>query len=119
MAQLSDDCFAFGGELMPAAEALARLADVTDTVTTAEEVALSEAHGRLLARDVASALYVPPHDNAAVDGWAVFFDDLNQEKETRLPWSERIPAGRPLGQNHFFCLCGFRAAIGCSAPPGA
>jgi molybdopterin molybdotransferase len=97
MAQLSDDCFAFGGELMPAAEALARLADVTDTVTTAEGVALSEAHGRLLARDVASALDVPPHDNAAVDGWAVFFDDLNQEKETRLPWSERIPAGRPLG----------------------
>lgn len=97
MAQLSDDCFAFGGELMPAAEALARLADTTDTVTTAEEVTLSEAHGRLLARDVASALDVPPHDNAAVDGWAVFFDDLNQKKETRLPWSERIPAGRPLG----------------------
>ena len=97
MAQLSDDCFAFGGELMPAAEALARLADTTETVTTAEEVALSEAHGRLLARDVASALDVPPHDNAAVDGWAVFFDDLNADEDTRLPWSERIPAGRPLG----------------------
>ena len=97
MAQLSDDCFAFGGELMPAAEALARLAETTDTVATPEEVSLHQAHGRVLARDVLSAHDVPPHDNAAVDGWAVFFDDLNPNGDTSLPWSERIPAGRPLG----------------------
>ncbi len=97
MAQLSDDCFAFGGELMPAAEALARLADTTRTVALPEEIALTRAHGRVLARDVLSGHDVPPHDNAAVDGWAVFFDDLKADEETRLPWSERIPAGRPLG----------------------
>ena len=97
MAQLSDDCFAFGSELMPAAEALARLTETTHTVAQPEEVSLQEAHGRLLARDVLSAHDVPPHDNAAVDGWAVFFDDLNSDADTRLSWSERIPAGRPLG----------------------
>jgi len=96
MAQLSDDCFAFGGELMPAAEALARLAETTHTVAQPEEVSLHDGHGRVLARDVLSVRDVPPHDNAAVDGWAVFFDDLNAEGETRLPWSERVPAGRPL-----------------------
>ncbi|MDP6475837.1 MAG: molybdopterin molybdotransferase MoeA [Alphaproteobacteria bacterium] len=97
MAQLSDDCFAFGGELMPAAEALARLADTTEPVAVPEEIALARAHGRVLARDVPSEHNVPPHDNAAVDGWAVFFDDLKPDGDTRLPWSERIPAGQPLG----------------------
>ena len=97
MAQLSDDCFAFGGELMLAAKALARLGETTDTVATPQEMSLHQAHGGILARDVLSARDVPPHDNAAVDGWAVFFDDLNPDRETNLPWSERIPAGRPLG----------------------
>ena len=97
MAQLSDDCFAFGGELMLAAKALARLGETTDTVATPQEMSLHQAHGGILARDVLSARDVPPHDNAAVDGWAVFFDDLNPDRETSLPWSERIPAGRPLG----------------------
>ena len=67
MAQLSDDCFAFGGELMPAADALARLAETTHTVAQPEEVSLSQAHGRVLAGDVLSTRDVPPHDNAAVD----------------------------------------------------
>ena len=97
MAQLTDDCFAFGSELMPAAEALARLGKPTDIVATPQEMSLQQAHGRILAHDVLSARDVPPHDNAAVDGWAVFFDDLNPDRETTLPWSERIPAGRPLG----------------------
>ncbi len=97
MAQLSDDCFAFGGELMPAAEALARLAETTEPVAVPEEIALARAHGRVLARDILSEHNVPPHDNAAVDGWAVFFDDLKPDGDTRLPWSERIPAGQPLG----------------------
>ena len=69
MAQLSDDCFAFGSELMPAAEALARLGKTTDIVATPQEMSLQQAHGRILAHDVLSARDVPPHDNAAVDGW--------------------------------------------------
>ena len=71
MAQLSDDCFAFGGELMPAADALAQLEATTHAVAETETVALRAATGRILAEDVASPRDVPPHDNAAVDGWAV------------------------------------------------
>ncbi len=97
MAQLSDDCFAFGGELMPTAEALARLAETTEAVATAVEVPITEAHGRILAEDILSQHDVPPHDNAAVDGWAVYFDDLNKDGDTSLAWRDRIPAGRPLG----------------------
>ncbi|MBT3627965.1 MAG: molybdopterin molybdotransferase MoeA [Rhodospirillaceae bacterium] len=97
MAQLSDDCFAFGGELMTTAEALARLTDTARAVAEPEARSLAEAHGRILARDVLSEHDVPPHDNAAVDGWAVYFDDLKPDQDTSLPWSERIPAGQPLG----------------------
>lgn len=98
MAQLSDDCFAFGGELMPTAEALARLAKTTKALVEIEEVPIADAHGRILAVNTVSEHDVPPHDNAAVDGWAVYFDDLNENGDTTLPWSGRIPAGRPLGQ---------------------
>ena len=41
---------------------------------------------------------MPPHDNAAVDGYAVFFDDLDPEAETRLPCTGRAAAGHPLGR---------------------
>jgi len=98
MAQLSDDCFAFGGELMPTAEALARLAETTKTLAEIEQVPISDAHDRFLAVNILSGRDVPPHDNAAVDGWAVYFDDLHENGDTTLPWSGRIPAGQPLGR---------------------
>ena len=93
MAQLSDDCFAFGGELLAASDALRKLEEIVTPVPKREDVSLSWANGRVLAYDVRSEINVPPHDNAAVDGWAVYFDDLNKTQETSLPWNERIPAG--------------------------
>ena len=96
MAQLSDDCFAFGGELMTAGEALALLAERLDVVVEPEPVALRKALGRILAADVTSDLAVPPHDNAAVDGYAVAFDELDADRETRLPVTARVAAGQAL-----------------------
>ena len=98
MPQLTDDCFAHGGPLMTTAEALARIAEVASAVTEAETVPLRAASRRILAADVVAGRAVPPHDNAAVDGYAVFFDDLNAEGETRLPVTGRIAAGHPLGR---------------------
>ncbi len=99
MAQLSDDCFAFGGELMTAGEALALLAERLDVVVEPEPVALRKALGRILAADVTSDLAVPPHDNAAVDGYAVAFDDLDADRETRLPVTARVAAGQALDRD--------------------
>ena len=96
MAQLKDDCFAFGGELMPLDDALARLKDSVGPVMGMETVALREAQGRILAEDVKSDRNVPPHDNSAVDGYAVNFDDLEADGDTRLAVSGRIAAGHPL-----------------------
>jgi molybdopterin molybdotransferase len=98
MAQLSDDCFAHGGALMPLDEALAMLAERIGPVAEIEHVPLTQAVGRILAEDVAARVDVPPHDNSAVDGYAVFFEDLDAEKETRLPVTGRVAAGHPLGR---------------------
>ncbi|HZL58854.1 MAG TPA: gephyrin-like molybdotransferase Glp [Stellaceae bacterium] len=96
MAQLSDDCFAFGGALMPAAEAQGILQAQTHAVTETETVALSAARGRVLAAPVVATRDVPPYDNAAVDGYAVLFDDLKPGEATVLPVAGRAAAGHPL-----------------------
>jgi molybdopterin molybdotransferase len=68
VAQLSDDCFAFGGELMSSAAALALLKEKLAPVTEAERVALKDAAGRILAEKLVATRDVPPADNVAVDG---------------------------------------------------
>jgi molybdopterin molybdotransferase len=98
MAQLSDDCFAFGGELMTVAAALELLRARTVALPDSEAVPLAEAAGRILAADITAPRDVPPHDNSAVDGYAVFHDDLAADGETVLPVAGRAAAGHPLGR---------------------
>ncbi len=93
MAQLSDDCFAFGGQLMSVDEAVNLVRRMLEPVTGLEHVAVDQADGRVLWEDVSAALPLPPFDNSAVDGWAVAFADLNPDGETRLPIGGRIAAG--------------------------
>lgn len=96
MAQLSDDCFAFGGTLMRADDALRILAERIVCVVPRERRPLGACRGRILAADIVAGRDVPPHDNAAVDGYAVAFDDLAPAGETRLPVVARVAAGQPL-----------------------
>ena len=96
MAQLADDCFAFGGPLLPVAEARALLAARVTAVAGSERVALAAASGRVLAEDLVAPLAVPPHDNSAVDGYALRHADLAAEGDTRLPVGGRAAAGHPL-----------------------
>lgn len=98
MAQLTDDCFAAGGPLMTLGAALELLLGRLVTVVDAEGVALHRCVDRVLARPLVAAMDVPPHDNSAVDGYAVHFDDLASDGETRLPVSGRAAAGHPLGR---------------------
>lgn len=98
MAQLSEDCFAFGGRLMTGAEALALIEQRVVAVPERERVPLREARGRILSENIVAPISVPPHDNSAVDGYAVFFDDLRPDGETVLPVGGRAAAGHPLGR---------------------
>ncbi len=96
MAQLSDDCFAFGGKLLPLEDALARLRDVFPPVAEIERVKLDHAAGRILAADLVAPIDVPAHDNSAVDGYAFVHADLASGEPTRLGLVGRATAGHPL-----------------------
>src|SRR5579864_4514556 len=93
MAQLSDDCFAFGGPMMSVDEAVGIIASRVKAVGEAEAVPLLEADGRILARDVAAPLPLPPFTNSAVDGYAVPSGELPRDRERSFPVSGRIKAG--------------------------
>ena len=93
MAQLTDDCFAFGGELMPVETALELIAERVSAVAETDEVALAEADGRVVAADIRAPMALPPFDNSAVDGYAVRHADLAPQGETELKRSGRIAAG--------------------------
>ena len=95
MAQLSDDCFAFDGPLMPVEEAVTELRSRLAPLIRPTEIEISAALNRFLAADVISGETVPPADNSAVDGFAVSFDDLNPTEATELPVVGRAAAGHP------------------------
>ena len=98
MAQLSDDCFAFGGTLLGVDAALRLIAERVAPVVADETVPLAAAAGRILARDVVATMDLPPHANSAVDGYALAHADLSPDRETVLPIGGRAAAGHPLGR---------------------
>src|SRR4051794_34726883 len=93
MAQLSDDCFAFGGPLMSVDDAVAIIAARVSAVQDVETVPLDRADGRILAEAIAAPLPLPPFTNSAVDGYAVRSADLSGGREQSLPVAGRIQAG--------------------------
>src|SRR5438046_7710903 len=101
---------------MPVAEALARvLADAEPLA--AEAVPLAQAHGRVLAADVAALRTQPPADMSAMDGYAVRAADVAHVPAV-LKLVGEVAAGRPFsGEVH----AGEAARIftGGVVPPGA
>jgi molybdopterin molybdotransferase len=94
MAQLTDDCFAFSGPLMPVAEVERIIGERVTPVAEVETVALDAAAGRVVARDIIAPIALPPFDNSAVDGYAVRHADLDPKADTRFAVVERVTAGR-------------------------
>jgi molybdopterin molybdotransferase len=118
MAQLTDDCFAFSGPLMPVADMERLIETRVAPVAEVEDVALREARGRVLARNIVAGLALPPFDNSAVDGFAVRHRDVGADGETRLTVVDRVQAGaaaaQPLGASE-----AIRIFTGAPMPHGA
>lgn len=93
MAQLSDDCFAFGGELLRVDEAEQLIAARVSPLSRTETVALDDARGRGLAANLIAPVPLPTFDNSAVDGFAVRHGDLRADAPTRLAIGETVYAG--------------------------
>jgi len=79
------------GKALPVATARAVIEQCMTPIAETEGVALRQSLGRVLARDIISPIDVPPHDNSAMDGWAVRASDLNATAPTRL-----MPVGTAL-----------------------
>ncbi len=88
--------------LMPLDEALATLLAAVEPLARIERVDCFDAQGRVLRQDVVSALEVPPHDNSAMDGYAVRTVDGAKGGDAAagvvggavgFAVSQRIPAG--------------------------
>lgn len=94
MAQLTDDCFAFSGPLLPVDDLERIIAQRIAPVAEIETVALALARGRTLAHDVAAPIDLPPFDNSAVDGYAVRHSELSAQSDTTFAVADRITAGR-------------------------
>src|SRR6266850_3482967 len=92
MAQLSDDCFAFGGPMMSVDEAVGLIATRVTPVVDVETVMLGRADGRILAHDILAPLPLPPFTNSAVDGYAVSGHDLPQKEQQAFPVIGRVQA---------------------------
>lgn len=97
MAQLSDDCFAFGGPLMSIDEAVGIIASRVTPVSDLETVPVVQADGRVIAVDIRAPLPLPPFTNSAVDGYAVRSADLGFAAEQPFPVTGRIQAGAEAG----------------------
>jgi len=115
MAQLSDDCFAFGGPLLTLDAARAMIAAQVRRIEGTERVGLLAADGRVLAADLVAPVDLPPFDNSAVDGYAVQLAGL--EKGGRLPVSGRLAAGEPA--QPLIEGSAQRIFTGAALPPGA
>src|SRR5262245_61131515 len=78
---------------MPVAEALARVLDGAKPLP-GSAVPLNDAHGRVLADDLAAKRTQPPDDLSAMDGYAVRADDV-AKMPARLKVIGEVAAGHP------------------------
>ena len=93
MAQLSQDCFASGAEILAVDDAVAAITTRFSPVEGVETVALADADGRVLAEDLVATLQLPPFTNSAVDGYAVRGEDVPSRAARVFRVAGRVQAG--------------------------
>src|SRR5262249_20217239 len=94
MAQLTDDCFAFSGPLLPVDEVERIIRERVMPAAEIETVPLHAASGRVIAHELGAPMDLPPFDNSAVDGYAVRHADPDVTAETRLAVGGRVTPRR-------------------------
>ena len=118
MAQLTDDCFAFNGPLLPVAEAEQLMGARVTPVSGEELVPLRAALGRILSTSLIAPVNLPPFDNSAVDGFAVCAEDIDGARERRLAIVDRVAAGQ-VATHAVKSGEAVRIFTGAPMPPGA
>ena len=80
--QIAERLQGYDPQALPASQVNAFLAQLVQPVREQETVPLMQAHGRILAQDVVSPISVPPHDNSAMDGYALRGTELLSDRPT-------------------------------------
>ena len=75
--------------------ALSTALSTVSSLSETDNVLLAEADGRVLAADLLARRDSPPHDNSAMDGFALSLADLSVDQPTRLPVIGQALAGYP------------------------
>lgn len=96
-------------------QALAELINKCKIQPLIEDIPLVQALNRVLAEDIFATVNVPPEDNSAVDGYALWLDDLTRNNTLRI--SQRIPAGH--APEKLEPGTAARIFTGANIPPGA
>lgn len=104
------------GKLIPVEEALARVLAAARPIRDVEEIALAEAFGRTLARDLVALRTQPPSDVSAMDGYALRAADLaTPGSRVRLVGESAAGRGFPHAVNAGECV---RIFTGAPVPAG-
>jgi molybdopterin molybdotransferase len=119
MAQLSQDCFALGAEILSVEDAVAAIVARFSGVDGEETVALADADGRVLAHDLVATLQLPPFTNSAVDGYAVRGDDVPTDAARVFRVAGRLQAGAAAAGAPLVAGDAIRIFTGAPLPAGA
>ncbi|MBX3606298.1 MAG: molybdopterin molybdotransferase MoeA [Piscinibacter sp.] len=103
LAEIASCVNGYDPNALPVAQAQEFIARLVPRVQAVEQIAIRAALGRVLAADVISPIDVPPHDNSAMDGYALRGSDLADDRDTTLTVAGTGFAG---------------AKVGGSVPPG-
>jgi molybdopterin molybdotransferase len=82
--QIAERLQGYDPQALSASQVNAFLAQLVQPVREQETVPLMQAHGRILAQDVVSPISVPPHDNSAMDGYALRGAELQAGQVTHF-----------------------------------
>ncbi len=93
--QIAAELQGYDPAALPAPLVVDFLHRMVEPVAELETVAVVDALDRVLARDILSPIDVPPHDNAAMDGFAVRGAALSSDRDTALRVLGTVVAGGP------------------------
>ncbi len=80
---------------LPLASARTQILAALTPLTGHQTLTLDQAHGRVLAADLIAPRSLPPHDNAAMDGYALRCANLRTDADSRLRIVAQVFAGHP------------------------
>ncbi len=81
-------------DALPVADAQAIIRQLIQPINAVEKIALRSALDRVLAADIVSPINVPSHDNSAMDGYALYGNDLSKDQDLKLKVIGTAYAGR-------------------------